>query len=444
MYLFGQRKEQSSLDPTPPAIPTPFTFVFTQICTSDPGTSCLPPLLRLPAELRNNIYELVAKDQETLILSAGKIVLPPLGGVCRQIRAEMRGIFEQEVISNTALPIISPVVNFNFKPLFDWLDEHDRVDGQPATGGECVVRALDIWPECRPDLSLDPHIGNTASPEEDRLASLLLHNLTTTMNGWSSELDYHEAMFPWRQSMSPEQYKQSWGADNFRRHLNFRRERSGHVYEVLIIADETWDRFAHLDFASSKRKAFQNISSVQSDRPALYIRDMMYESTKSWGWMRTDVDQKLALMLGEACKSDCSEEGMDAVVATLDGSQGRFYSEWASWVPDQKWNLNIINLAVDEFSRMETELHTEKQYRLMIALLILEREVKRKRSQLALEDASISRPSNPTAEQSLGRDSSEDEFQELTVMMAEWHLCEFDQVAGWKSMDVALLDSTNA
>jgi hypothetical protein len=57
-----------------------------------------------------------------------------------------------------------------------------------------------------------------------------------------------------------------------------------------------------------------------------------------------------------------------------------------------------------------------------MALQILEQEVKRKRSQMALEDASISSLSNPTAEQSLERDSSEDEFDELTVMMAEWHL----------------------
>jgi hypothetical protein len=57
-----------------------------------------------------------------------------------------------------------------------------------------------------------------------------------------------------------------------------------------------------------------------------------------------------------------------------------------------------------------------------MALQILEQEVKRKRSQMALEDASISSLSNPTAEQSLECDSSEDEFDELTVMMAEWHL----------------------
>jgi hypothetical protein len=164
MHLFGQQKEQSSLDLSPPTIPTPFTFVFTQVCTSNPDTSCLPPLLRLPAELRNNIYELVAKDQEPLILSAGKVVLPPLGEVCRQIRAEMRGIFEQEVISNAALPIQSPAVNFNFKPLFEWLDEHDRAERRPATGSEHVIRELIMWPECRPYLLLNPHIENTASP----------------------------------------------------------------------------------------------------------------------------------------------------------------------------------------------------------------------------------------------------------------------------------------
>jgi hypothetical protein len=248
------------------------------------------------------------------------------------------------------------------------------------------------------------------------------------MNGWSSELDIHEAVFSWRQRMSSEQYKQTFATDNFHRHLVFRRERSGHHYQIAIVAEESWDRFAHLDFASLKRKDSQNISSVQPDRPALYFWDTTYDSIKSWGWMRTDVDQKIALMLREACKSDCSEEGMNAVATALTENPGRFHpiqvahTGWASWLPYMKWELNIINLAVDEFSRMETELHTEKQYSLMLALRILEQEAKRKRSQLAPEDASINSPSNPTAEQSLERDSTEDEFYELTVMMAEWHL----------------------
>jgi hypothetical protein len=144
--------------------------------------------------------------------------------------------------------------------------------------------------------------------------------------------------------------------------------------------------------------------------------------------MRTDVDQKIALMLREVCQSDCSEEGMNAVATALTENPGRFHAiqvahtGWASWLPYMKWELNIINLAVDEFSRMEKELHAEKQYNLWMALQILEQEVKRKRSQMALEDASISSLSNPTAEQSLECDSSEDEFDELTVMMAEWHL----------------------
>jgi hypothetical protein len=419
MKFFGQKFGPGSLDLTH------FTFGTTQTRTTDLGldASHESPLLKLPAELRNNIYEHVSRDEKVLKFSAGKVVLPPLGGVCKQIRAELRGIFEQEVISNTALPIQVLVVNFNFKPLFEWLDEHDLVDRRPATGCQYVTRELIIWLECRPDFSLDPRIENFASPEERRLASLLLHNLTTTMIGWSSELDIHEARFSWRQRMSSEQYKQTYAADNFRRHLAFRRERSGHHYQIGIVAEKTWDRFAHLDFV--KRKV---PSAVQPDKPFFSFWKKMYYSIKSWGWMRTDVDQKIALMLREVCQSDCSEERMNAVATALTENPGRFHAiqvahtGWDPWLPYVKWELNIVNLAVDEFSRMEKEVHAEKQYNLWIALEILEQEVKRKRSQMALEDASISSLSNPTAEQSLERDSSEDEFDKLTVMMAEWHL----------------------
>lgn len=191
MQLFGPANEARGLHPPSSTTATPFTFTFTQIQTSDSEAA---PFLKLPAELRNKIYELAAKQQYCLILFDGRIVLPPLGSVCKKIRTEMRGIFEQEAISNIALSITALVVNFDFKPLFDWLDEYDQRPGSTYPG-QCA-RTLHIRLTCQPKLSLS-HWFDESSPrcsslgeslKKQRLQHLLSQNLMATMNGWSWEL----------------------------------------------------------------------------------------------------------------------------------------------------------------------------------------------------------------------------------------------------------------
>ncbi|GAB7330485.1 hypothetical protein MBLNU13_g02091t1 [Cladosporium sp. NU13] len=136
MHLFGPTNDERGSHSRPSTTATPFTFTLTQIQTSDSETA---PFLKLPAELRNKIYELAAKQQKHLRLFGGRIVLPPLGRVCKKIRTEVRGLFEQEVICSP-LSIEALVVNFDFKPLFNWLDEHDQRPSSTHPGRERVCR----------------------------------------------------------------------------------------------------------------------------------------------------------------------------------------------------------------------------------------------------------------------------------------------------------------
>ena len=62
MYIFGSTNEERGSHTQSSMTDTPFTFTFTRIQTSDSETA---PFLRLPAELRNRIYELAAKDQKS-------------------------------------------------------------------------------------------------------------------------------------------------------------------------------------------------------------------------------------------------------------------------------------------------------------------------------------------------------------------------------------------
>ena len=102
MHLFGPTSEECGSHPPSSTTATPFTFTFTRIQTSDSETA---PFLKLPAELRNRIYGLAAKNHRRLRVYDGRVVLPPLGSVCKKIRTEIRGIFEQEVIPTRQISI---------------------------------------------------------------------------------------------------------------------------------------------------------------------------------------------------------------------------------------------------------------------------------------------------------------------------------------------------
>lgn len=427
MHVFQLKDEQRvSQDATS----KPCTPTSTENCATDPNTSRTSPFFKLPPELRNTIYELVARDQQDLKLTpAGRIRLPPLARVCRRLRAEMRGIFEHEVISNTALPITAGAVNFDFQPLFKWLDEND---GQTVPEGKkWAPRTLAISVTYQPKLLLDRCLEEESSQlsklqQEERALRLLLRNLTTTMNGWNSDIDMLETTLCYPQKLSPRQRMLAKSNDRLRVHPIGMRGKSGNHYGVAIFADDTWRHLHHKTSQKPESEASQDLNFPQDPgKPELRFFDMMYESIKSWGWMWTDVDQKFALMLREACQSDCSDANRKAIATCFDGYQGRIRPNFVvsmeiGW--NWKWNYTIINRAAKELSRLDAELHVEQQNRLKHALLTLEEEVKKQRSQAPPFDASANSTSDSTAEQGLNRDSTEDTIEELTKMMAGWHL----------------------
>lgn len=59
-------------------------------------------LMRLPAELRNHIFDIIAEHTDNIIIQEGKILLPALAQVCHQIRAEFSSIFQDRLIQADA------------------------------------------------------------------------------------------------------------------------------------------------------------------------------------------------------------------------------------------------------------------------------------------------------------------------------------------------------
>lgn len=95
-----------------------------QAVDSDPARAS--PFLKLPAELRNAIYEHVAHDQNVLRLSENQIVLPPLGQTCKQIRTEMRGPFERLIVLDITLDVDARIASSDRDRggVFQWLEEN--------------------------------------------------------------------------------------------------------------------------------------------------------------------------------------------------------------------------------------------------------------------------------------------------------------------------------
>jgi hypothetical protein len=90
----------------------------------------LPPFFNLPGELRNAIYELVVLNAP-LRLFEGRVNLPPFAHVCRQIRTEMIGIFEEHEeslildVQSGRLPIKAKIINYDFVALYKWLERNE-------------------------------------------------------------------------------------------------------------------------------------------------------------------------------------------------------------------------------------------------------------------------------------------------------------------------------
>ena len=465
MHLFGPTTEGPASHPQSSTTAIPFTFTFTRIQTSDSETA---PFLRLPAELRNKIYELASKDQRTLRLFEGQIVLPPLGRVCKKIRTEMRGIFEQEAISNTVLGIEALVVNFNFKPLFEWLDERDQRTAFTHTGRS--VRLLHIRVACRPELSLIPWFEESSprcsilggSLKKQRLEHLLLENLMATMTGWSWELTMFMSGHPKAFTVSPHRFTQ---APIFHANARCRRIKTGHHYQIAFIADDTW---CCLDDTTSttSRLTNQKMKSPfrNPENPNTNFYTKIYEALVCDESMRTDVDRKLALALREACRSRCSRAERDAVAVFTDLSPIRMYIGPGTlytrlyW----KWAFIIFVRAAKELSRLEADLRVEKQKRheLLTAkkvekaakdardrrLINLNRAAEDHESWRPLRakvDSDVMKAQHDMARRSIKRlkmgdlrlthqqrasrsglvsDGAEDELEELTRLMARWHL----------------------
>lgn len=358
MHLFGPTNEERGSNSPPSTTATPFTFTFTRIQTSDSETASF---LKLPAELRNRIYELVASDEEALRLSAGKILLPSLGSVCKKIRAEMRGVYEHEVISNAALGIEALVINFDFKSLFRWLDEQDCQTIPESK--HWTPRELRIHVTCQPELLISPRKDENSprrstAKEAERLPHLLLHNLSATMSGWSFDYEILDSVYPSDTigNWSTQQLIQTVGVNNQSVHSRCQRFLTGHHYTVAFIADDTWHHLSHA--APLRLEGIPHlgvVSVTNSDAPVVKFFDKMYETIMHTPSIQTSVDRKLALMLREVCQSDCSKAERAAVAGTLDMYLGRIRRDVVvelSTTQFWKWNFTIANRAEYELSRM--------------------------------------------------------------------------------------------
>lgn len=113
----------------------------TDSAAMDSNPACSSAFLKLPAELRNTIYELVASDQDVLRLSVDlKIVLPPFGRTCKQIRTEMRDIFESVIVSQPALVIVACAISSKCGTIYDWVEDNVLSPTGRGRGGFCMLR----------------------------------------------------------------------------------------------------------------------------------------------------------------------------------------------------------------------------------------------------------------------------------------------------------------
>ena len=147
------------------------------------------------------------------------------------------------------------VVNFDFKPLFSWLDEHDQSTAFVGTGR--FARILKIRVACRPELCLGSWFDENSprcstlgdSLKKQRLQDLLLQNLMATMNGWSWELTRYFSGYPRPPPLaSPHQITQ---CPSFHANAKCRRIKSGCHYQVAIVADDTWRCLDEDDMSST-------------------------------------------------------------------------------------------------------------------------------------------------------------------------------------------------
>jgi hypothetical protein len=368
----------------------------------------------------------------------------------------MHGVFEQAVIC-TSLDIKALVINFDFKPLFSWLDEHDQ--RPPFTRPGRFARALHIRVTCRPELSFGPWFDESSprfstlgdSWKKHRVQQLLLQNVMATMTGWSWQLTMYFSKFPMTHPASPHETTKF---PFFHANPRCRRIKSGYHYDVAIIADDTWRCLDDTTSARSVLAIHQNkhpVPNTNSSSANFYPK--MYDTLACGGNMRTDVDRKLALVLRKVCQSRCSRSERDAVAACTDLSH--LYVSFQT--PDKlywKWVCIIFDRAAKELSHLEEILRVQKQKRherLMaekVEEAVEEAEAKQKRHELSMADEVESTAKDAKDKHEIARRSdkklwiehsglalqqrasrsglepggTEDVYGELIKMMSRWHL----------------------
>jgi hypothetical protein len=129
--------------------------------------------LKLPGEIRNQIYSEVARDTPLIRLFEGRVVLPALGAVCRQVRKEMNGNYERDVSLDPSKPIFALVTNFNFDHLSRWLvkNSRDLNDRLEAPRLLCITSVL-----LSPDYTVDTLSPHESEENRNRKSALDAHN----------------------------------------------------------------------------------------------------------------------------------------------------------------------------------------------------------------------------------------------------------------------------
>lgn len=431
MRIFGQKHDHSSTDHAPTAAQTPFTATFTKTDTSALDTPSSSRLLNLPGELRNEIYTHVARTQDALRLSEGQIILPALGGVCKKIRAEMRGIFEQEVVSNITMDIDieARVVNLNFDPLFKWLDENDQRSTEDQKQN---ARVLKIFVTCRPELpggefpNLDQRFWDRSEVKaKENMPHLLLGNLSATLEGWTfADKAFHRTSTGSHNS-GPQRDIRSIGGVRYHVHPRCKRSSTGCHYYVGFIADTTWRD--------------QDFNPFRSPETPLSGHDL-FATTYRYDREGHRTDRKLALMLLQACESDCSKAARDNVATGDDENLKNLLQqvehEALVMTPFLKWTFYIVNRAIDRAAQRVKEID-EDQYQIRKILrqqttetYLRDQESRAKRKRKHEEADVISSDnirkrgewSRSLGERKVDRDGTEAKGREVLDLMAGLHL----------------------
>jgi uncharacterized protein YcnI len=271
------------------------------------------------------------------------------------------------------------------------------------------------------------------------------------MTGWSWELTKFMSSYPWKFMASPHQITHF---PFFHVDLHCRRIKSGYHYQVAILADDTW---RCLDDTLSTTPLQQNESlATTPDGSKTNFYTKIYDGLVCDESMRTDVDRKLALAVRESCQSHCSRAEREAVAVFTDISHlriniasGSLYSRLCC-----KWAIIIFERAAKELSRLEIDLRVEKQKRheLLVAkraekaakdakekqkehelLMAAKAEkaakdakdkhdmVSRSDKTLQIEDSRLALQQR-ASHSGLEPGGAEDDYEELTRMMARWHL----------------------